>query len=284
MSDIIGPIRFHPNQRGREFRGEDRNFDVSSLVSVVNGGSVQERVKNGDLVGFYGHWPRIKFGLNPAEGGIVNGKAVAIEPAIRVREIKAEPDGWIEYFVEFLKTAPGKLAKRLYDSKAGGFSSAIDAPKRGSKRFVQDFFGFDFVLEPNMTANRGYVLDSVTADEAAVLDEVAHYNAALDSLNNMLDSMQRDYEMALQTINKQAEEMIELQSMLVRKNKTADMNLDSVATYVTVRRDAGRLAKAEVFLDCIDSLPSLDEPKPEKPEKPAPKTAADRFISMRHGR
>lgn len=279
MSDIIGPIRFHPNQRGREFRGEDRNFDVPSLVSVVNGGSVQERVKNGDLVGFYGHWPRLKFGLNPAEGGIVKGKAVALEPAIRVREIKAEPDGWIEYFVEFLKTAPGKLAKRLYDSKAGGFSSAIDAPKRGSKRFVQDFFGFDFVLEPNMTANRGYVLDSVTADEAAVLDEVAHYNAALDSLNNMLDSMQCDYEIALQTVNKQAEEIMEMRSMLLRQGRSTEPNLDGVMTRVMIHRDVGRFARADTFLDQVDSLPAYDE-KPKEERKPAPKMASDAYINM----
>ena len=278
MTMIIGPIKFNPNNRGRVYRGEDRHFDVGSMIATINGGSVQERVKNGDMIGYYGHWPRVKFGLDPGEGGLHSGKAVGLEPATRVKQITADMDGNIEYSIELLDTAPGKLAQRLYTSKTGGFSSAISAPKRGARRFVDGFFGFDYVLEPNMTANRGYALDSV---DFSVLDEVAEYNAALSGINAVLDSMQKDYETALKTVTSLSEEILELRSMLVKKGKDpSDVNLDGVATHISIHRDAGRLARAAEFLSA--DLGKFEQAE-EKEPAPREQTVADRYIQRRYG-
>lgn len=32
--------------------------------------------------GYFGQWPRIKFGMMPAEGGLIDGKSIAVEPAL----------------------------------------------------------------------------------------------------------------------------------------------------------------------------------------------------------
>lgn len=282
MGQVIGPIRFNPNRRGRQYRGEDRNFDTDSLMRVINGGSVQERVKNGDMVGYYGHWPRIRFGMNPTEGGIDSGKVVNLEPATRVKSIRAEPDGTIEYTIELLDTAPGKLTQRMYGSKAGGFSSAITAPKRGALRYVTDFFGFDYVNEPNMTENRGYALDSVMLPDMAVLDDVSQYNEMLDAMNRVFDGMQSDYERALESLQRLELENAELYSMLSRKTglKRDDVNLDGVLQVDMIQRTLGRYANADAFHNAL--LAGIEEPK-AKEDKEAKRTAADEFADRRFG-
>ena len=119
-------IRYNLKDRGRQFRGVERNFDIPAIVAAINSPACQERVKTRGMLGYLGHWVRIRFGLEPPEGGIAQGKAQAVEPAIVTTYLKAYPNGDIEHQTEFLDTDPGRIASRMYDSKVGGFSSAID--------------------------------------------------------------------------------------------------------------------------------------------------------------
>lgn len=157
-----GTIRYSLRDRGRRFRGQPRNFDIPKLVAAINGPSVQERVTNRDMHGYFGHWPRMKFGLIPGEGGIVDGVQVAVEPAFITTSLKAFDDGMVEHEAEFLDNASGRVAYRMMASKAGGFSSAID-----ERRPL--FAGFDFVLEPNFTHNRPYALDAAEDEDSDVM-------------------------------------------------------------------------------------------------------------------
>lgn len=167
-------ITYNVKERGRKARGQDRNFDTAALARLINGPSVQEKVKHGDMLGFLGHWPRIKFGMEPAEGGVVDGKAVVMPIAVRTVELSAIPDGTITHRTEFLDTEHGEAALRLFKSKAGGFSSAIDAVPGSNPSIPRGFFGFDFVYEPNFSTNRGHsvTLDGVGEDVAGLLDAV----------------------------------------------------------------------------------------------------------------
>src|SRR5258708_18352055 len=158
-------IRYNLTERGRTYRGKERSFDIPRIVAAINSGACQEKVKHRDMLGYYGHWPRVKFGMNPAEGGVVDGKAVRVEPAIVTTYLKALDDGTVEHQEEFLDNDAGKLAYNLYKSKAGGFSSAIDEFRRSGP----EFYGFDYVLEPNYSTNRGY---DIALDSALTLDAV----------------------------------------------------------------------------------------------------------------
>lgn len=284
MGTRTGVIRFNVRERGRQFRGNDRNFDTAALATLINGGDVQERVSQGDMLGYYGHWPRVKFGMDVSEGGIVAGKPVSLEPALRTVSIKAFPDGMIEHEAEFLDTASGKLAERLYRSKAGGFSSAIVAPRIGKSQVPRSFHGFDYVLEPNYTANRGYALDGVNEEdlsdeECAILDEVGQYNSLLDSTNRILDRIQSDYDRLEATAERLLEENVQMQSMLARKGAAStevalDGVLDVVSHPVRSRFDA-----ADEFHDA-----ALAGYEPEKSSEPAPvRTAADNHLTKRFG-
>lgn len=277
MGSKTGIITFNVQDRGRKHRGQNRSFDTAALAALINGGSVQERVKMGDMVGYYGHWPRIKFGMNPSEGGIVEGKQVALEPAIRTIYLKASPDGTIEHEGEFLDTNAGRLAERLYRSKAGGFSSAIDVKTAGSKQIPRDFYGFDYVLEPNFTKNRGYAaLDGVTSESLAILDEVGEYNDLLEGTNRILDQVQADYDLLAETVHKLELENIELMSMLSKRGSSTEIVLDSLTAVVHGMRES-KFDSADEFR--TQSLATFDKEPVEK----APQNEADKHLFRRFG-
>lgn len=260
MSMRTGIIRFNLAERGRTARGVDRNFDTATAARLINSPEVQERVKHGDMIGYFGHWPRVKFGLNAAEGGIVGGKHVSVEPALRTVFLKAYPDGTVEHEEEFLDTASGKIAARLYASKAGGFSSAIRAPVVGSKAIPREFHGFDYVLEPNYSTNRGYdvALDGVEGDE--VFDAVAEQQAILDQCSTMLDSMQSAYDQMAAALERAQEENAYYRSRLASEGK-GDAVLDGIMD-MTVNPVTSHLDRADEFLTA--ELVPLQKPKKQK--------------------
>lgn len=245
-----GVIKYNVRDRGRKHRGQDRNFDTAALATLINGGAVQEKVKHRDMVGYFGHWPRIKFGMNPSEGGIIGGKAVAIEPAIVTTYLKAYSDGTIEHETEFLDTATGKMAKRLFDSQSGGFSSAIDTRRVADKQMPTGFYGFDYVLEPNFTQNRGYAvaLDGVMDDET-VMDAVAEYQFMFDTVNRMFDDLQGAYDRQQETLAHMVLEREELYSMLAKGGAHGkEVVLDGLRN-VVIGKTTGRLFDADNFLN-----------------------------------
>lgn len=227
MGQKTGKIRYNVNERGRQHRGKDRNFDLRALQSLVNSPAIQERVRNRDMVGYYGHWQRVKFGVIPPETVILDGKSVNIDPAIVTTYLSADSDGNIEHEAEFLDTPSGRIAERLYASKTGGFSSAIDATTRGNFHVPTSFAGFDYVLEPNYTTNRGYLFDSANMetedqDKFVLLDSVMHSNHALTAMNVLYDSLQNDHMLAMQTIQRLMEENEDLLSMHARNGTILD--------------------------------------------------------------
>jgi hypothetical protein len=220
MGKKTGKIVYNVTDRGRSHVGKDRHFDLRALASLVNGPAVQEKVKNRDLLGFYGHSLRMKFGINPPEWAMVGGKQIFFEPALVTTHLAADEQGNIEHETEFLDTEPGKMSARLHDSKTGGFSSAINVRPVGGVHVPYEFGGFDYVHEPNYTTNRGYVFDSVNGE--ANLDELVFDSVMSDMhqqqtvMNQIFDSLQADHMLAMQTIERMREENEELLSMLAQ--------------------------------------------------------------------
>ena len=271
-----GIITYNVNTRGRKHLGKDRVFDTAGLAKLVNSPAVQERVKHGDMLGYYGHWPRVKFGMNPQEGGIVGGKVVSIEPAVRTVHLKAMPDGTIEHEEEFLDTESGKLALRMFNSKAGGFSSAIEARPAGNMHVANGFFGFDYVFEPNYSTNRGYsaMLDSCTEDELAMFDDVRAYQGMLEGTNLILDRIQADYDSLLASHARLLEENEVLTGMLASNHDGKVPMLDSLVQVVHGNKPI-HFEAADDFLR--ETLPTVKD----KDSGPAKKNAADTYLDRR---
>lgn len=248
-------ITYNLKDRGRQYRGKERNFNIRAICDAINGPACQERVKSRDMVGYYGHWPRIKFGMNPAEGGMDAGRPSLVEPALVTTLLRAHPDGTIEHQAEFLSNDPGQVAAKLYSGRVGGFSSAIDQHR-------PEFFGFDYVLEPNYSTNRGYTLDDVrdmTLDDI----EAAIYDEQLRGVMRLLDSANDERDRASEVIESLRAENEQLLSMLAAKGVNASHALDSVAVApiaVSIDPIERMRRDADVFRG-TDSLPSFVEPQ-----------------------
>jgi hypothetical protein len=271
-----GAIRYNVRERGRQHRGQNRNFDTAALAAIVNSPEVQERVKNRDLVGYFGHWPRVMFGMNPGEGGVHDGKQITLEPALITTMLRADDAGNIEHEAEFLDTAPGRTAKRLFSSKTGGFSSAINCREYAGRDVAIGFHGFDYVMEPNFTTNRGYALDGVADAGDLVLDDaVRETQATVRVLDGLYCALQADYDRMCEAYARSTAECAELVDMLAKRGGAADPpaaltleRLDSTSLArisPTARLDGAYLVRTAAAFQTLD-LPGFESPKPTAEE------------------
>ena len=280
MGKRTGVISYNLNDTGRAFTGQPRKIDIDAAMRLFNGPAMQEAVRKGDIKGYAGHQFREKFGLDVPETVIVDGKQVTLEPAVRTIFIKCLPTGEVQHEQEFLDTASGRVAQRLWDSKAYGFSSAIYAPEEGGVRVPKGYFGMDVVSAPNYDSNRGYsvMLDSVGAGAFSQADTFLAENAALmDSVDSMIkesDAFAADISTRYVDQCKLNDELLERNAKLLeRLRKTGgDTTLLDNAPQVMVRgiamdRGGDLLDSAKRFMANND-LPGYEEP----PQEPEPST------------
>lgn len=260
-------IRYNLKDRGRKHVGQPRNFNIKAICDAINGPACQERVATRGLVGFYGHMPRVRFGMSPVEGVLDNGKYVPIEPAFVTTYLKADYDGNVEHRAEFLDTAAGRLAAKLFDSKMGGFSSAIDTNK-------PEFHGLDYVLEPNFIQNsyRGVVLDDAMSGNIGELtyDDVyaAEQDEQAQAMTVLLDSVNAEREASSAVIERLQSENEQLLSMLAKKGVDPSSVLDAVSVLpVAVSNDAAERMQRDAEFFQHAALPSFVEPQADISEQ-----------------
>lgn len=235
MGLITDSITYNVRERGRRFTGVDRDLDTAALANLINSPATQEMVKAGDLLGYFGHWPRRVLGMMPQEGGVVDGKVVHVEPALKTVELQALPDGTITHRAQFLDTKPGRMAEGLFNAKEGGFSSAIDPVPRTRPIIPRRFCGFDFVFSPNYNGNRGHavVLDSVDSEDGlSLLDGIMDAAAYGDAfMAYAYERLQAQHAEALEALERVAADNDRLVSRLARmpRGSSATGVLDGLA-------------------------------------------------------
>lgn len=222
-------IQYSLKDRGRKHTGQARNFNTRLICDAINSPACQEMVTSRGMIGYYGHFPRVRFGMMPSEGGMDGGKYVPVDPAFVTTHLSATPDGVIRHQAEFLDTAAGLVAAKAWNGRVGGFSSAIDEAK-------PQFFGFDYVLQPNYLGNsfRGVVLDDVMGGNFGELTYDDIYAAEQDEQKQamivLLDSLDRERNAASEAIERLQQENEQLLSMLAKKGIDPSMALDTAFT------------------------------------------------------
>lgn len=276
MRKRTGIISYNLNDRGREFNGLDRDVDIAAAMSLINGPAIQELVRQGDIYGYFGHTFREKYGLNVPETVIEGGKVVVLEPSVRTVRLKCLPDGTVEHEQEFLDNAPGRIAGRLYDSKAYGFSSVFHAPEEGGKRTPKSYHGMDFVKTPNYHTNKGYtaMLDSIEPGAIESLGFAAECAAMMDSVDAMISeseaqaaSISEAYLHQCRLNDEQVDLIARLMQRLQDGNHSGAM-LDSASPAKLQRGSEFEKNRAAQMLDSADrfmtaTLPDM-EPTPEE--------------------
>ena len=97
-------------------------------------------------------------------------------PSNVTTKFNVSADGTVTHAQEILDTETtetGRIVSRLNESRVGGLSWACPGNDGGSKSpsKLTGFAGFDYVLNPGFSANRGYVLESAHSD--MLLESVA---------------------------------------------------------------------------------------------------------------
>lgn len=260
-------IRYNLKDRGRKFTGLPRNFNVRSVCDAINSAACQETVASRGMIGFYGHLPRVRYGLKPAEGGIEKGKYAPVEPAFVTTYLKADYEGNVEHRAEFLDTTSGQLVAKLWGQQVGGFSSAINRENTA-------FYGFDYVTQPNFLENsfRGVVLDDVLGGgaEGLAYDDVytAEHEEQARSMMILLDSVQAERTRANEVIERLSAENEQLLSMLAAKGMSAAVVLDGahISPIAVAKEPMERLLRdAEAFR--YAELPAVLNPDDRQPER-----------------
>ena len=183
-------LSYNLNDRARQHTGQDRsNVDVKTMIERINAPDTQELVKTGGMFGYYGHQIRQRFGMMPPETALIDGKKIVLEPAFRTVQLSADRDGTVTHQAEFLNNETGNFAKSQYQSKVGGFSTAVSYIQNGVKLIPKLFAGFDYVFQPNYATNVG---DGVLLDGLFCSAE----HALFDSINS--DPLQAQYAQSLE--------------------------------------------------------------------------------------
>jgi hypothetical protein len=277
MPIVTDSVTYNVRQRGRQYRGADRNFDTVALAALINSPKVQEKVKHGDMFGYYGHWVRECFGMNPPESVMHEGKHVPLLPALRTVELAADTEGNITHRSEFLDNVHGEAAANLWKNKSGGWSSVIVGVPGTMPVVGRDFCGFDYVKEPNFSTNRSHklVLDGVEegSELYALLDEVVGDHLASAAA---FDSLHRQHLLALQSLEKVVNENHDLLDRLARAGNGSAI-LDSVGrqgAIMSVQPDFEQWRDKQFA--ALQRPPAGDEPDPMS-------TAEGRVLAKRFG-
>lgn len=170
---------------GRKYSGNHRRYLVENAREICYSPATREKIKLREALGFYGHGRRIlsgKVAIQEVEiATLPDGTQAIISniPSNVTTAFDVADDGTVTHSQEILDTEPGRIVSGLHTSKIGGFSWACKGqdPDRarspnGATR-LSGFSGFDYVLTPGFSANRGYILESAAGTEQHILESIA---------------------------------------------------------------------------------------------------------------
>lgn len=144
---------FNLKDHGRS-DGNNRNYLVESVKAILNNPFTKERLKLGELYGYFGHNRREMAGkleLNETEIIYRDSKPVVIDniPACRTIDISVDDQGIVTYKQEILDTPSGRAVKALVDAGVGGWSWVTGGVQTIKGVIAKSFHGFDYVKHPS---------------------------------------------------------------------------------------------------------------------------------------
>ncbi|HAV1601583.1 TPA: head processing protein [Enterobacter hormaechei subsp. xiangfangensis] len=185
---LVDLYRQHTTQNGR-------NYLIDAVASVITRPDTQERMKLGELYGYYGHGRREQhynktgsIRLPETSVIMVEGAPVIVDnvPSNRTVDISVSEDGIVTHTQEILDTPTGQIVDGMERSQAGGWSWATKGGTQGGRAIVREFAGFDFVTIPNFISldRVATMFESGEAEEEAVVASLVAngmtQNAAVD--------------------------------------------------------------------------------------------------------
>ncbi len=252
---------------GRQYSGNHRKYLVANAREICYSAATRERLALREAYGYYGHGRRILAGrmkigeveaITLPDGGtaIISNIPSNITIAFDVAE-----DGTVTHTQELLSTETGQIVKGLHESRVGGFSWACPGVDRGSKgvTHLSGFAGFDYVLSPGFSANRGYILESADAAvEQGILESVAATLHDDSKAEQYVRGWTRDYQSRIAQLEQQ---LFHLESNGAEMAAEHDA-LKSLAEEAAVAREKATQETAALKTAVADAMKALKDALP----------------------
>lgn len=168
---------------GRTYTGQHRKYLIENAREICYAPETREIIRLREAFGYYGHGRRVLAGrqdLTVGEVSIItmpNGQQAMVSnvPSNITVAFDVSQDGQVSHTQELLDTETGKIVAGLHASRVGGFSWACQGKDGRQSRpsILSGFSGFDYVLQPGFSGNRGYVLESAVPAGDRILESVA---------------------------------------------------------------------------------------------------------------
>ena len=160
--------KFSLLHEGRTYSGNHRKYIIENARDVCYSGPTRELIKLREAFGYYGHGRRVLSGrMALPEVDVVtlpDGSKAMINniPSNVTTKFEILEDGTVSHTQDILDTEPGRIVSGLNKSRVGGFSWACSGSDGGRVQAskIKSFNGFDYVLQPGFSSNRGYLLES----------------------------------------------------------------------------------------------------------------------------
>lgn len=180
MANEVIKCKFNLFDEGRKYTGHHRKYILESALNVCYAPETREGIQLREKFGYLGHGRRMladKLRLSETEVvRLPSGQSILVEniPSNVTTFFEVGKNGDVEHHQEILlESEPGKTVFGLHKSRVGGFSwacSGADGGAMGATK-INSFEGFDYVLNPGFSANRGYILESADASTRDMIIE-----------------------------------------------------------------------------------------------------------------
>lgn len=178
---------FNLKDHGRS-DGNGRGYLIDSVKRMRDSPLFKERLKLGELYGYFGHNLRQLAGkMDLDETTIVQfeGKPVVIEtvPSNRTVAFDVSDDGVVTHTQEILDTPSGRAVAAMLDAGVGGWSWAVNGIQGIAGAVARTFHGFDFVKHPSYIdlEKQQAMFESVGVSNEADLYEKMFESAGFDA-------------------------------------------------------------------------------------------------------
>jgi hypothetical protein len=178
---------FNLKDHGRS-DGNGRGYLVNSVRKLIDSVQFKERLKLGELYGYFGHNLRQLTGkMDLDEVSVIQykGKPVVIEtvPSNRTIHFDVNDEGIVTHTQEILDTPSGRAVKAMRDAGVGGWSWAVMGVPTALGAIARSFHGFDFVKHPSYIDNdkMQQLFESVGVNDEDALLESMFESAGFDA-------------------------------------------------------------------------------------------------------
>ena len=173
MSSELIKCRYSLFDEGRKYSGNHRKYLLENAKEICYSPATRERIRLREALGYYGHGRRAMAGrMDIGETELTkmpDGSMAIVDnvPSNVTVAFDVSNDGTITHAQEILPTDAGAIVSKLNAGKIGGFSWACPGKDGGRSRptLMTGFSGFDYVLRPGFSGNRGYLLESADAED-----------------------------------------------------------------------------------------------------------------------